>query len=390
MKNSTLIPALAVVAVMLVNGCSGGAKKGAGGAGAPVLVAQAVETNVPVLINPPPVGHVMPYSTVTIRPQVGGVLSRVHFQEGQEVKKGDLLFTIDPRPTQAALDAARAAQARDQALLENAKIQFTREQKLFEQKLVSQDEFDTSKAGLDTLAGTVAADQAAITNAGLNLEFTGIRAPFDGRTGSLQFHEGNVVKAPDDTLLTINQIHPIYVAFAVPEQYLPEIKREMREKTLKVMATFQNMDAPPQGELTFIDNAVDTTTGTIQLKATFPNEDNALWPGQFVQVALTLSELTNAIVVPSQAVQTGQNGQFVYVVKTRQTLGEEPEQTAEERPVTIGITYQGGTVVQQGLKAGETVVTDGQLRLAPGVKASIKTPEAAGLSTNATATAGRK
>jgi multidrug efflux system membrane fusion protein len=390
MKNSTLIPALAVVAVMLVNGCSGGAKKGAGGAGAPVLVAQAVETNVPVLINPPPVGHVMPYSTVTIRPQVGGVLSRVHFQEGQEVKKGDLLFTIDPRPTQAALDAARAAQARDQALLENAKIQFTREQKLFEQKLVSQDEFDTSKAGLDTLAGTVAADQAAITNAGLNLEFTGIRAPFDGRTGSLQFHEGNVVKAPDDTLLTINQIHPIYVAFAVPEQYLPEIKREMREKTLKVMATFQNMDAPPQGELTFIDNAVDTTTGTIQLKATFPNEDNALWPGQFVQVALTLSELTNAIVVPSQAVQTGQNGQFVYVVKTRQTLGEEPEQTAEERPVTIGITYQGGTVVQQGLKAGETVVTDGQLRLAPGVKVSIKTPEAAGLSTNATATAGRK
>jgi multidrug efflux system membrane fusion protein len=364
MNNSTLIPALAVVAMMLVNGCSGDAKKGAGGAGAPVLVTRAIETNVPVLIDPPPVGHVMPYSTVTIRPQVGGVLSRVHFQEGQEVKKGDLLFTIDPRPMQAALDAVRAALARDQALLENAKIQFDREQKLFDQKLVSQNEFDTSKAGLDTLAGTVAADQAAITNAGLNLEFTGIRAPFDGRTGSLQFHEGNVVKAPDDTLLTINQIHPIYVAFAVPEQYLPEIKREMREKTLKVMATFQNMDAPPQGELTFIDNAVDMTTGTIQLKATFPNESNALWPGQFVQVTLTLSELTNAIVVPSQAVQTGQNGQFVYVVK--------PDQTVEERPVTIGITYQDMTVAQQGLKTGETVVTDGQLRLAPGVKVNIK------------------
>jgi multidrug efflux system membrane fusion protein len=382
MKNSTVIPALAVVAAMLVNGCSGGANKGAGGAGAPVLVAPAVETNVPVLINPPPVGHVMPYSTVTIRPQIGGVISRVHFQEGQEVKKGDLLFTIDPRPMQAALDAARAALARDQAQLENAKIQFDREQKLFDQKLVSQDEFDTSKAGLDALIGTVAADHAAITNADLNLEFTGIRAPFDGRTGSLQFHEGNVVKAPDDTLLTINQIHPIYVAFAVPEQYLPEIKREMREKTLKVMATFQNMDAPPQGELTFIDNAVDTTTGTIQLKATFPNEDGTLWPGQFVQVALTLSDLTNTIVVPSQAVQTGQNGQFVYVVK--------PDQIAEERPVTIGITYQGETVVQSGLKAGETVVTDGQLRLAPGVKVSVKTPEAAGLSTNAAATAGQK
>ena len=382
MNNSTLIPALAVVATMLVNGCSDGAKKAAGGAGAPVLVARAIETNVPVLIDPPPVGHVMPYSTVTIRPQVGGVLSQVHFQEGQEVKKGDLLFTIDPRPMQAALDAARAALARDQALLENAKIQFGREQKLFEQKLISQDEFDTSKAGLDTLAGTVAADQAAITNAGLNLEFTGIRAPFDGRTGSLQFHEGNVVKAPDDTLLTINQIHPIYVAFAVPEQYLPEIKREMRKKTLKVMATFQNMDAPPQGELTFIDNAVDMMTGMIQLKATFPNEDSTLWPGQFVQVALTLSELTNAIVVPSQAVQTGQNGDFIYVVK--------PDQTVEQRPVTIGITSQGGTVVQSGLQAGETVVTDGQLRLTPGVKVNVKTPEAAGLFTNAAATAGQK
>ncbi len=382
MNNSTLIPTLAVVATMLVNGCSGDAKKGAGGAGTPVLVAPAVETNVPVQINPPPVGHVMPYSTVTIRPQVGGILNQVHFQEGQEVKKGDLLFTIDPRPVQAALATARANLARDRAQRENAKIQFGREQKLFEQKLISQDEFDTSKAGLDALEGTVAADEAAVTNAELNLEFTGIRAPFDGRTGSLQFHEGNVVKAPDDTLLTINQIHPIYVAFAVPEQYLPEIKREMREKTLKVMATFQNMDAPPQGELTFIDNAVDTTTGTIQLKATFPNEDNALWPGQFVQVALTLSELTNAIVVPSQAVQTGQDGDFIYVVK--------PDQTVEQRPVTIGITSQGGTVVQSGLKVGETVVTDGQLRLAPGVKVNVKTPETAGLSTNAAATAGRK
>jgi multidrug efflux system membrane fusion protein len=364
MKNSTLIPVLAVVAAMLVNGCSGGAKKGAG-AGAPVLVAQAVETNVPVLINPPPVGHVMAYSTVTIRPQVGGVISQVHFQEGQEVKKDDRLFTIDPRPTQAALDTARAALARDQAQLENAKIQFDREQKLFDQKLVSQDEFDTSKASLDALTGTVAADQAAITNAELNLEYTEIRAPFDGRTGSLQFHEGNVVKSPDDTLLTINQIHPIYVAFAIPEQYLSEIKREMRQKTLKVQATYQNMDVPaPEGELTFIDNSVDPTTGTIQLRATFPNEDGTLWPGQFVQVALTLSDLTNAIVVPSQTVQTGQNGQFVYIVK--------PDQTAEERPVTIGITYQGETVVQSGLKAGETVVTDGQLRLEPGTKVNIK------------------
>ena len=364
MKNPALIPALALGAAILINGCSRNANQGAG-EGAPVLVAQAIETNVPVQIDPPPVGHVMPYSTVTIRPQIGGILSEVHFQEGQEVKKGDLLFTIDPRPTQAALISARANLTRDQAQLENARIQFSREQKLFEQKLVSQDEFDTSNAALDALTGTVAADQAAVTNAELNLEFTQIRAPFDGKTGSLQFYQGNVVKAPDDTLLTINQIHPIYVAFAVPEQYLPVIKKEMNEKSLKVTATFQNLEGPqPQGELTFIDNSVDMTTGTIQLKATFPNETSALWPGQFVEVKLTLSELMNAITVPSQAVQTGQNGQFVYVVK--------PDQTVEERPITIGISYQGVTVVQQGLKTGETVVTDGQLRLTPGMSVDIK------------------
>jgi multidrug efflux system membrane fusion protein len=382
MKNSIFIP-VALVAAFLIGGCSRSSKKGAGGA--PVLVAQAVATNVPVQIDPPPVGHVTPYTTVTIRPQIGGVISQVHFQEGQEVRKGDLLFTIDPRPTQAALATARANLARDQAQLENARIQFNREQKLFEQKLISQDEYDTSRASLDALTGTVAADQAVVTNATLNLEFTGIRAPFDGRTGSLQFHEGNVVKAPDDTLLTINQIHPIYVAFGVLEQYLPEIKREMRDKALKVAVTFQNMDVPPpQGELTFVDNTVDPTTGLIQFKATFPNEDSVLWPGQFVQVTLTLSDLTNAIVVPSQAVQTGQNGEFVYVVKTRQTPGEEPERIVEERPVTIGIMYQGETVVQSGLKAGETVVTDGQLRLEPGVKVSVKSAIQPAAPTNST------
>jgi len=185
--------------------------------------------------------------------------------------------------------------------------------------------------------------------------------------------------------LTINQIHPIYVAFAVPEQYLPEIKKEMRTKTLKVSVTFQNMDGPPaQGELTFIDNSVDATTGTIQLRATFPNEDRALWPGQFVNVELTLSELTNAVVVPSQAVQTGQNNQFVYVVKPDPT--NTTSQIVEDRPVTVGITYQNETVVEKGLQAGETVVTDGQLRLATGVKVSVNSsiqPAATASATNA-------
>jgi len=364
MKNFILIPILTLVAAMLANGCSRNANKGMV-AGAPVLVAQAVETNLPVQIDPPPVGHVMPYSTVTIHSQIQGMISEVHFQEGQEVKKGDLLFTIDPRPAQAALDQASAALERDSAQLEYAKINFAREQKLFDEKLISQDELDTNRANQDALAGTVAADRAAITNALLSLDYCLIRAPIDGRTGNLQSYAGNVVKAPDDILLTINQIHPIYVAFAVPEQYLPVIKKEMQEKTLKVSATFQNQEGPPpQGDLTFVDNSVDMTTGTIQLKATFPNETSELWPGQFVQVTLTLSELTDAIIVPAQAVQTGQNGQFVYVVK--------PDQTVEERPVTVGITYQGATVVQSGLKTGETVVTDGQLRLAPGVKVTVK------------------
>ena len=356
---------LMVAAVVLTGGCSQDTRPAADNTGVPVLVAQSVETNVPVQIQPPPVGHVTPFSTVTVHSQIGGVISQVHFQEGQEVKKGDLLFTIDPRPAQAALAQARASLARDRAQLENAKIQFDREQKLFNQKLVSQDDYDTSRASMDALHGTVQADEAAVTNAELNLGYTEIRAPIDGVAGSLQSFVGNVVKAPDDTLLTINQIHPIYVAFAIPEQYLPEIQKEMGEHTLKVVVTYQNMMVhPPQGELTFINNTVDQATGTILLKATFPNENSALWPGQFVNVELTLSDLTNAIVVPSSAVQTGQNGEYIYVVK--------PDKTVEERPVAIGITYQGETVVEKGLKADETVVTDGQLRLTPGAKVSIK------------------
>ncbi len=373
MKNPIFIPAaLAVTLAMLTGGCSQGTKPAAVNAGVPVLVAQSMTTNVPVQIQPPPVGHVTAYSTVTVHSQIQGTISQVHFQEGQAVKKGDLLFTIDPRPEQAALAQAQANLARDRAQLENAKIQFDREQKLFDQKLVSQDEFDTNKATMDALQGTVQADEAAVTNAELNLEYCEIRSPIDGVTGSLQSYAGNVVKAPDDTLLTINQIHPIYVAFAVPEQYLPEIQKEMSKHTLKVSVTFQNMDVqPPQGELTFINNTVNESTGTIDLMATFPNENNALWPGQFVNVTLTLSDLTKAVVVPSQAVQTGQNGEYIYVVK--------PDKTVEEQPVTIGITYQSETVVQSGLKAGETVVTDGQSRLVPGARVKITTAAQSGL-----------
>jgi len=305
---------------------------------------------------------------VTIRSQITGKLQEVHFKEGQTVKQGDLLFTIDPRPLQVVLDQAKANLARDAAQLEYAELHFAREKMLFNSKLVSQEDFDNARAARDVQQGILHADQAAITNAMLNFAYTSILSPMDGLAGRQLVFAGNIIKAPDDAMLTINQIQPIYVSFAVPERYLPEIRREKGRKPLKVETSFNGMTgAPPQGELTFVDNTVDTTTGTIQLKATFANEDSVLWPGQFVQVVLTLSELPNAVVVPAQAVQTGQNGQYVYVV--------DGDQTVEERPVTIGVGYNGETVVPTGLKAGEIVVTDGQLRLAPKLKVSFKSAE---------------
>lgn len=359
MKN--LFPFLIAIAAAVLAGCS---QKAPPNVVAPVLVAKAFTTNVPVQIQPQPVGHVMAISSVAIHSQIGGVLQRVHFNEGAEVKSNELLFTVDAR-------AAEAALAKDKAQLENAEIQFNREQKLFDQKLVSQDEYDTSKANRDTLAATVKQDE-------LNLSYTEIRAPFAAKTGALQKHEGDVLKAPDDTLVTLNQIHPIYVQFSVPERYLPEIQKQMAAHPIKVFASFDNMaGAPAEGKLTFVDNSVDSSTGTIQLRATFPNEHGELWPGQFVRVDLTLMDLTNAVVVPSQAVQTGQNGEFIYVVQSDAT-----NQIAGERPVKIGIVYDGVTVIEKGVEDGEIVVTDGQLRLTPNARVNIKSADES--STNST------
>jgi multidrug efflux system membrane fusion protein len=362
------------VAAVFAAGCSPGdppAKKDP--PAVPAQAVRAVEKSVPVQLHV--IGNVTPISKVTVRSQITDRLDTVHFKEGQPVKQGDMLFTLDPRPSQAALDAARANLARDTALLESAKIEFNRELKLLEDKIISQDEVDTNKAGLDAATSTVVADAAAVSNAVVNLEYCFIRSPVDGVTGSQQVFAGDVVKSPDDVMVMINQIHPIYVAFAVPEQYLTEIKKEMSHKTLKVETTFAGFQGtPPQGDLTFVDNSVDPTTGTIQLKGTFANGDGTLWPGQFVQVTLTLSEIAHAIVVPSQAVQTGQTGEFVYVVKA--------DQTVESRPVTTGDTVEGETVVTGGLQAGETVVTDGQLLLESGSKVSLGTASADAGATN--------
>jgi multidrug efflux system membrane fusion protein len=346
---------------------SAGGKSGrGGGATVPVLVAKATAHDVPVEINA--VGNVQAYSFVSIRSQLTGKIVKVHFTEGQEVKAGDLLFTIDPRPFEAALNQFQANLQRDQAQLISGRLNFERTSNLFAGKIASQADYESAEATYQSAQSTALADAAAITNAQLSLEYTAIRSPIDGRTGNLSTKEGNVVKAPDDVLVSVMQIHPIYVAFAVPEQNLSAIRRQVQHESLEVKAFAPgDTNNAAGGILTFIDNTVDTNTGTILLKATFPNADTVLWPGQFVQTTLVLSNLTQATVVPSQAVQTGQDGEFIFVVKS--------DDTVEARPIDAGITYDGERIITGGLKPGETVVTDGQVRLTAGAKVSVKTPE---------------
>jgi multidrug efflux system membrane fusion protein len=345
------------------------------GEAAPVLVAKAETRDVPVEVQA--IGTVQAYSTVAIRSQITGPITAVHFEEGQEVKAGDLMFTLDQRPWLAALNQAEANLKRDEAQMINARLQFERTSNLFESKIASQQNLDTAQAAYLAAQSTMAADSAEITNAQVSLSYTEIRAPMDGRTGSLNVKKGNVVKAPDDVLVTITQVHPIYVGFSVPERQLHTVRQQLKKEKLTVKAYAPgDTNRVSNGVLTFIDNTVDTNTGTILLKATFPNTNNWLWPGQFVQAELTLSIQKNAIVVPTQAVQTGQNGEYIFVLK--------PDSTVEMRPIVTGISFDDFQVIQSGVKPGETVVTDGQLRLTPGAKVAVKTSEA---NTNSTAEA---
>ncbi len=328
----------------------------------PVRATAAVQKTVPVQITA--IGNVESISTIAVKAQVGGVLLRVHFKEGRYVSKGDLIFTIDARPYEAALKQAEAALVRDTVQFENATRDVGRYDELLKRGYVAEMQYDQVKANADALRATVEADKAAVENARLQLGYCYIHAPISGRTGSLIVNEGNLVKANADTaMVTINQVQPIYVSFSVPEKNFPEIKKQSSSGELTVDAAPEG-DQPVEGVVTFIDNAVDVATGTIKLKATFNNKDHRLWPGQFVTVVMTLSRIPNAIVLPSQAILTGQSGQYVYVVK--------PDMTVEARPVDTGIAYGGETVISRGLDTGEEVVTDGQMLLVPGTTVELK------------------
>jgi multidrug efflux system membrane fusion protein len=327
----------------------------------PVTVATAATKNLPQQIRV--VGNVQPLSTVSVRAQVTGQLTRVWFREGDEVRRGQELFTIDPRPFQAAMQQAQANLARDEAQLRNAESERTRYAELVKKDYVTREEYDKIVAGAEAARAVAAADRAAIDNARLQLSYCEIRSPLDGRTGSLQVHQGNLVRANDTTpLVVINQVQPVYVQFSVPESQLGVLRA--RGNGIPVTAVAQGSNAVAQGRLTFVDNSVDQQTGTITVKATFPNTDRALWPGQFVNVAVTVSERANAVVVPAQAVQNGQRGQYVYVV----TNGD----GVEMRPVTVADQVEQQAIIAKGIAAGETVVTDGQLRLTPKSKVEVK------------------
>jgi multidrug efflux system membrane fusion protein len=332
-------------------------------ASVPVTVAKVVQKSIPVEVHA--IGNVEAYSTVSVKALVEGTIERAYFKEGQDVKQGDLLFTIDARPFKATLQQTEANLARDQAELENANAQSERYEKLYKYGIVSKEQYDTFRTNADALAAAVRSDQATIEKARIDLDYCTIRSPMEGRTGSLLVHPGNIVKSNDTVLLVINQISPVYVSFSVPEQHLGAIRRHIASGRLPVTVTIpQEEQRPSEGTLTFVDNSVDTATGTIRLKGTFPNRDHRLWPGQFVNAALRLSTQADAVVVPNQVVQTGQNGFFAYVVNS--------DMSAELRPIVPGNQVGGETVIEKGLQPGDTVVTDGQLMLYPGAKVEVK------------------
>src|SRR5438270_2321862 len=402
--------ALATLSTAVLSGCSGGEKKASAQApsSVPVVVATVAQKSIPVSVRS--IGNVQPFQTVSIKSQLNGELTAVHFKEGQDVEKGQLLFELDARPLEAELKRNEGNLLRDEAQFKNAQTQAKRYAALLKEGVVAREQYDQFISNAEALQAAVAADKAAVESARVQLQYTKIYSPVSGRTGNLMVNVGNIVKANDvPILVTINQVTPIYVEFSIAENQLADVKRYLAARTLRVQAipsaagqgsggsnqatsnpTFAlpapaaaSASTPPplpgslrpgpglqpvDGQLTFVDNAVDPTTGTIKLKGTFANKDRRLWPGQFVDVVLTLTTQPNAITVPTQAVQTSQSGQYVFVVKA--------DNTADMRTVTVSSTFGGESVVSSGLQPGERVVVEGALRLTKGTRVEVKSSTA--------------
>jgi multidrug efflux system membrane fusion protein len=356
--------AAAVVTYVATNSRANESGKGRGPAAVPVTVAPVQQQALPVRVTA--IGNVEPFATVAVKARVDGQIVDAPFKEGEEVRQGQVLFRIDPRPFEAQLRQAESNHKRDTAAAAQARSQERRYLELLEKHFVSKEAYAQFQTNAETAEAVAAASRAALDNARLSLEYCTIRSPLDGFAGKVLLQRGNLVKANDVApLVVINQVRPVYANFAVPEQNLDEIRAYMNRSPLAVSA------APPGaareasvGRLVFVDNAVDVSTGTIRLRAQFPNKDLALWPGQFVNVSLTLHEQAGAIVVPTESVQNGPNGQYVYVIK--------PDMTAELRVVTLDRLEGQLAVIATGLKPGEQVVTQGQLRIAPGAKVTIR------------------
>jgi multidrug efflux system membrane fusion protein len=332
-------------------------------AAVPVVVGTVVQKAMPVEVTA--VGNVEALSTVSIKAQVSGQLMDVHFKEGDFVRKGQLLITLDPRPYEAALAQAKAALARDKATAVNNRLQAQRYVKLLDEGIVPASQVESFTSAADASDAVLNADEAAIKTAELNLEYSSINSPIDGRTGALMLKPGNLVKVADVPIVVINQVNPIFVNFTVPQQYWPEVKKYMAQGTMRVKATIPQDSGPAEiGTVAFVDNAVDPTTGTIHLRATFSNSDNRLWPGLYVNVLLTLSEELGATVVPAQAILQGNDSSYVYIVR--------PDKSVETRTIVPGRTIEGETVIAKGLKPGEAIVLDGQTRLTPNAKVEFK------------------
>jgi membrane fusion protein, multidrug efflux system len=362
-RRAAALAAVALAGLVIQAGCQPPAPPPPAPRAVPVEAATAVEKTMPVEIRT--FGAVEANLTAAIKAQIGGLLTEVHFEEGRMVRQGEPLFTIDPRPYEESLRQAQANLARDIAQSENAKKELARQEELLKKGVASQGEYDTAKAAAETLTAAMQSDNAAIARAKLDIGYCQINAPFDGRAGAWMIDKGSLIKANDLPLVTINQIQPIQVSVSVPQSDLPAIQKAMAAHKVIVQAyPAKQADRPETGELTFVDNTVDRTTGSIMVKATFANKNLRLWPGLYVDVVIVLEEQPHALVIPSRALLSGQKGDYVYVIG--------PDMKVSDRVVTISRKLEDETVIADGLKAGEQVVVDGQLKLKPGEAVEIR------------------